>query len=576
LNIDPADPSVADIVRRYPDKFTGTPSARRLPLENLPEMAPADIRVLRRSDLQGLGRLAALFVGAVLLNFVLNFIQTVIMEYTGHMIMHDLRMKLYNHIQVLSMNFFTRNPVGRLVTRATNDVQNMHELFTSVVTLIFKDLFLFVGITIVLVGMHWKLTLVTFSVTPLILLAAFRFSRQVREVFRIQRIKLAEINTRFAETISGIKVIQAFRKERANYARLAELNHENYEAGMQQIHVLALFMPVIEFLGVLAVAIVIYYGGGWSVSGTLSLGVLVAFISYMRMFFRPIRDLAEKYNILQNAMASAERLFVILDTPIGMDGPRSSAGAAVSTVHPLEINRLAFENVSFRYETGEPVLKNVSFDMAKGETLAVVGPTGSGKTTLINLIMRFYDPTAGTIRVDGRDIRTLNPMDLKASLALVMQEPFLFSESIRSNILRGCNNLTDEELARILQASHCNALIERLPGGVDNILAESGGSLSSGERQLLSIARAFARDPQLLILDEATSYIDSQTEQEIQSALDALMANRTVLVVAHRLSTARQADRIIVVNRGRIIESGTHAELMALAGFYFRLNQVEG
>lgn len=330
-------------------------------------------------------------------------------------------------------------------------------------------------------------------------------------------------------------------------------------------------MPLIEFLGVAATAVVIVYGGTRVLGETLSLGALVAFIAYIRMFFQPIRDIAEKYNVMQNAMASAERIFLILDTHDRLPQAPSPGASAVD-----RIRTISFESVSFEYVAGEPVLQDVSFDLSAGQTVAIVGPTGSGKTTLMNLLIRFYDPGAGRICINGCDLKELTTADLRSSMALVTQDPFLFSGTARSNIVQGRDHLSEQRLQEIIAASNCRALIDRLPQGVDTPLSEGGRSLSSGERQLLSIARAFARDPQLILLDEATSYIDSATEQKIQAALSNLMHNRTAIIIAHRLSTARPADRIIVLNRGRLIEMGSHQALMDSRGFYYRLNQVQG
>ena len=326
-------------------------------------------------------------------------------------------------------------------------------------------------------------------------------------------------------------------------------------------------------LGVIAIAIVIYYGGSGTLAGSLSLGSLVAFISYMKMFFRPIRDLAEKYNILQNAMASAERIFIILDSKDHLPLPpvatqRDKAGLA-------RIEEFRFQHVSFSYIPGEEILKDISFTVKAGETVGVVGPTGSGKTSTINLMTRFYDPTSGRILINGSDIREFSPSDFRSKMALVMQDPFLFSESIRDNIFRGNGQVSEKEMERILRISNCKSMTDRLPDGPDTLLSEGGASISSGEKQLISIARAFARNPQLIMFDEATSYIDSQTEIKIQQALDNLMKDRTSVVVAHRLSTVRHADRIIVLNHGRIIETGTHEDLMDRRGFYYRLNQLQ-
>jgi ATP-binding cassette, subfamily B, multidrug efflux pump len=582
LKADMADPQIEFIVRKYSDLFEVEGSVAFISFSSLKKLDKNDLSILRRSDFSGVTFITAIFLVIVIFNFVLNIVQVLIMEYAGQMVMHDLRVHLFKHIQSLSVAFFTRNPVGRLVTRVTNDIQNMHELFTSVIAFVFKDLFLLVGIAVVLMSIHLKLALVSFTVIPFVLYASIYFSGQAREAYRTLRIKIAEINTRFSETIGGIKVIQLFLQEKQNYLGFKHLNHEHYLAGMKQIHVFAIFMPVIEILGASAIAVVIFYGGGGVLSGTISLGALVAFLSYMKMFFRPIRDIAEKYNILQNSMASAERIFLILDSSETIPQPVADIGfrpefrpKPVNTALD-KISEISVEKVSFEYVKNEPVLKNISFSIKAGETLAVVGPTGSGKTSMINLIFRFYDPTSGKILLNGVDIKEQDIKALRSKMALVMQDPFLFSETIRENITLGARNLSETTFQQILRDSNCKTLVDKLPEGVHTVLSEGGSSISSGERQLISIARAFARHPDLIILDEATSYIDSETEVKIQEALTKLMSNRTSIIVAHRLSTAREADNIIVLNRGQIIETGNHSELMKLQGFYYRLNQLQG
>ncbi len=569
MAVDAADPAVAQLVQRHPQRFgsrNGVPTIDRRALE---AFSPSERALLRRGDLSGVGWMAALFLGAILLHFALTFLQMMLMEYTGQMVMHDLRMHLFAHIQDLSATFFSRHPVGRLVTRLTNDVQNMYELFTSIIVFVFKDVFLLFGITLVLLGLNWRLALVSFTVLPLVMLASAHFATLAREAFRTLRVKVAEINTRFSETISGIRIIQLFLREERNFRRFEALNHENYLAGMRQIHLFAIFMPVIEVLASAALALVIFYGGGRVMTGDLSLGSLVAFISYMRMFFRPMRDIAEKYNVMQNAMASAERIFLLLDNRDRLPAPAAGQGPATGP-----IDEVRFDGVSFAYVKNEPVIRGVSFALRRGETVAVVGPTGAGKTTLIHLLLRFYDPDAGDIRINGEDLRTLPAEAVRKRMALVMQDPFLFSASIRDNIAMGGEGLDDADLSRLVTAARCGDLVARLPRGMDTVLSEGGLSISSGERQLVSIARAMARNPDLILLDEATSYIDSDTERRVQEALGNLMQGRTTLLIAHRLSTARHADRILVMHKGAIIESGTHPELMARRGFYFRLNQI--
>jgi ATP-binding cassette subfamily B protein len=534
----------------------------------------------RAANITGLNRICALFVLLVLLNFGLNFVQRMVMEYAGHMIMHTLRLDIFRHMERLSMPFFTRNPVGRLVTRATNDVQNMHELFTSVISMVFKDIFLLVGITIAMLSLSPSLALASFTVLPLVVLAVITFAGKARDIFRSLRVKVAEINTRFAETIGGIKVIQSFRKEEINYDRFRELNHENYLIGMRQIHVLAVFMPLMEVLGMIALAIVIYYGGRGVLSEQITLGVLAAFLSYLKMFFRPIRDLSEKFNILQNAMASAERIFLVLDNhevedPNARPVLEQAAGreAVPDDVALPPLAHIRFENVSFGYNADEKVLHRISFTINAGESVAVVGPTGAGKTSLINLISRFYQPTEGRVLYNGTDIQRYRTDQIRSKMALVTQDPFLFSGTIISNIFRDNDGTGPDQIERILDLANCTALVNRLPQGIHTPLTEGGATLSSGERQLISIARAFAHNPELIIMDEATSYIDSQTEVLIHGALDKLLTARTSLIIAHRLSTVRNADRILVLNRGRIVETGNHRELIDRQGLYFQLHQ---
>jgi ATP-binding cassette subfamily B protein len=563
-------PKIEKVVGRYPSLFEVEWPHARILYEDLAELNKADLVDLRRGDYAGVTRIALIFVGVIICHFVFSFGHVIVMEYAAQAIMHDLRLTLFRHIQGLSVAFFTRNPVGRLVTRMTSDVQNMHEFFTSIITVLFKDVFLVLGITVVLLLMNWQLALICFLMLPFIFLATAYFSRLARDAFRELRVKIAEINTKLQETIDGMRIVQLFLQEAKNYERFRKLNHENYLAGIRQINIFAVFMPAIELLSSITTALVIWYGGGRVLAETLSLGALVAFISYMRMFFRPIRDIAEKYNIMQSAMASSERIFLLLDTE------ERIAELEVPRRIPDKKAAVSFDNIWFSYLGREWVLKDISLTVQPGETVAIVGPTGAGKSTLIHLLERFYDPTEGKVCMNGFDIRQLSKAELRSRIALITQDVFLFADTIRNNITEGNPVITPERLNEVVAASNMERLIQGFPDGLDTVLTEGGRTLSSGERQLVAFARALARDPEILILDEATSSVDTDTERLIQEATLRLMQNRTAIVVAHRLSTIRHADRIIVLHRGRIREVGSHDELIAKQGLYYKLYQWQG
>ena len=576
IPVEGADSQARETVARNPDAFVTGGGTTLMYLDRMDTLDKQDLKHLRDKDIRGVTGASLVILLVVFAHFILTFFQKVATEYAGQKIMHDLRMGVFSHIQSLSLPYFNRNSVGRLVTRTTNDIQNMQEMFSSVIDFVFKDLFMILGIAGLLFYISPDLALVSFTVLPLVLLASFYFSRYARGGFRSLRVLTARINTRISESIQGMRVIQLFRYEKENHRTFRDLNHENYLAGISQLQVFAVFMPVVELLGSISLALIIYYGGQGVISDSISLGTLVAFISYMKMFFRPIRDVAEKYNVLQNAMSSAERIFLVLDKKEEVEEKNSPLAGSSNPLVLESIRHVEFSNVNFGYNPGEQVLFDLSFTLNQGEVLAVVGPTGAGKTSLINLLVRYYRPSSGKISINFMDSSLYALKDLRSRIALVTQDPFLFSGTVRQNILGDTGQMSDDRFREILKAAHCDGIVERLPQGPDTPLFEGGAGLSSGERQLISIARAISRDPDLIILDEATSYIDSESEVKIQDALENLMRSRTSVVIAHRISTARNADRILVLNRGRVVESGNHSELMEKKGLYRKMVKMKG
>lgn len=537
---------------------------------------------IRHRDLHALDRIALVYLAALVAAFGLGYLQSQLMQRVGQRIMRDLRAAIFAHLQRLPVSFFDRNPIGRLMTRVTNDVDVLNEMFTAGVVALFGDVFMLVGIIVAMAQLDVELLAVTFSVLPLILVVTLTFRARVRVVFREVRTQLAKLNAFLNENLGGMSTVQLLGRQARNHRAFAAVNAEHREANLRANTYHAVFFPLLEVVSAIALALIVWYGGRQVMWTGITLGTLVAFIQYTQRFFRPISDLSEKYGIVQQAMASSERIFGLLDTPADPAAVDFSAPAPAA-VAPLPARaagdrrgaRLEFEHVWFAYQDEHWVLEDVSFTVEAGEKVALVGATGSGKSTLTSLLLRFYRPQRGTIRVDGRPLEQWNPEELRRRVGLVLQDVFLFSGTIEGNLRLGDDALPAEAVRRAAREVHADGFIERLPGGYGAEVRERGASFSAGQKQLLSFARALAREPDVLVLDEATSSIDTHTERLIQRALHRLMEGRTSLVIAHRLSTIQDVDRIVVLHHGRVRETGSHAELMRLGGLYWRLYQLQ-
>ncbi|HKF04605.1 MAG TPA: ABC transporter ATP-binding protein [Candidatus Sulfotelmatobacter sp.] len=576
--------------------------------------------------LTGIAQISAIYIGLLIFTFVLEFLQTYFMQWTGQLVMFDLRSQIFRHLQGMHVAFYDKNPVGRLVTRVTTDVDALNEMFTSGVVSIFEDFFVLTGILGIMLWMNWKLALITFAVLPFIVVATKIFRDKVRDSYRRIRVAIARINSYLQEHVGGMVVLQLFNRERRAYNRFSEINRNHMDAYKDAILAYAFYYPVVDLFSSIAIACVIWWGGKdvirsvslHLVGSAASLGVLIAFIQYSMRFFRPIMDFSEKYNILQSAMAASERIFKLLDTPVAVVSPAapkkpeglgriefdhvwfayrelsndgtdkveigSSAGAGNSQVgttafgRPVEQRSTAVPPKGNAAETSgtlDWVLRDVSFAIEPGETVAVVGHTGAGKTTIISLLLRFYDVQKGAVRIDGVDVKDMDLSDLRGRFGVVLQDPFLFTGTIGGNIRLGTERIQDAHVQQAAEDVNLGEFIRALPKGFDEEVQERGSTLSTGQKQLISFARALAHDPKILILDEATSSVDTETEFRVRDALGRMVEGRTSLIIAHRLSTIQRADKIIVMHKGQLREMGTHQELLANRGIYYKLYQLQ-
>lgn len=524
---------------------------------------------IHQGDLAGLDRMALSYFGVVGFGFIVLFVQTYTTEYTGQRAMHDLRMEVFSHLQKQDLAYFDRNAVGRLMTRTINDVETLNELFSTGVVGLLADVAIVFGIAAMMFWLNWQLALVCLAAFPIILYISRFYRRRAREVYRESRLILGRLNAGLQENLAGAATVQAFGQEAKMYRRFREINLGYRDVLLRSIRYNAIFFPVIEIFSALTIGLLLWYGGRLILADAVQAGVLVAFIQYIQRMYQPIRDLAEKYNIMQAAMASSERIFALLDTPETVRNPERPKRPQALT------GSVEFKEVWLSYHPGEPVLKNISFRVRAGEKVALVGATGGGKTSIISALCRFYEVDRGAILVDGIDVRNWNKQDLRRHLGLVMQDVFLFSGDIAANITLGDPRIDERRMLDAARRAQIAPFIERLPARYAEEVQERGATLSQGQRQLLSFARALAFDPKILILDEATSSVDTQTEILIQRALDELLKNRTALIIAHRLSTIRHVDRILVIHKGEIWEAGSHEELLARGGLYARLYDLQ-
>ncbi|MDI6400875.1 ABC transporter ATP-binding protein [Balneolaceae bacterium ANBcel3] len=522
-------------------------------------------------DATGLGRLMLLFLVVLILETFLLILNTYLMRWIGQGALLRLRQAVFKKIQSLHVQFFDRNPIGKLITRSTSDIEALNELLSSGVINIIGDLFRIVFIIAFMLSMSWELTLVSLSVLPVLVYATFWFKARVRVAFLNVRDQIARLHSFVQEHIHGMSIVQVFGRQRKEAEKYKKINKDHADAHIRTIFYFALFWPVVEVIASLATALVIWYGGAQALGGTVTFGVLLAFIQYVRQFFVPIRDLSEKFNTLQSALASSERIFEVIDTENPIKEPDSPKIPAVQNGH------IEFDDVSFRYhEEDEQVLKNVSFEIKPGEVVAIVGATGAGKTTIINLLMRFYEVSQGSIRVDGVDIREMSTHHLHSYFGLVLQDHQLFSGTIMENITLGNEKISNETVIEMAKMVQSDRFIQKLPGGFQHRISERGSSLSMGQRQLISFVRALVHDPKILVLDEATSNVDTETESLVTRATTHIMKGRTSLVIAHRLSTIRHADHILVMHKGKIREMGTHKNLIRKKeGIYRRLYELQ-
>jgi ATP-binding cassette subfamily B multidrug efflux pump len=546
--------------------------------------------MLSANPYRGIAQIATIYVGLLVCIFLLEYAQTYFMQWTGQMTMFDLRSQIFRHLQRMHIGFYDKNPVGRLVTRVTTDVDALNEMFTSGVVSIFEDIFVLVGIVWIMLSMNAKLALVTFAVLPVIAYATSIFRDKVRDSYRRIRVAIARINAYLQEHVSGMTVVQLFNREQRAFDKFSDVNKVHMEAFKDAIMAHAVYYPVVEVLSATAIACVIWFGGKDVIRQTTTLGVLVAFIQYAQRFFRPIQDFSEKYNILQSAMASSERIFKLLDTPVEVTSP------TVMTT-PDGPGRIEFDHVWFAYRmmpgdghvgTGVPtppvertstepdwVLRDVSFAIEPGETVAIVGHTGAGKTTIISLLMRFYGVQKGAVKIDGVDVKDMDLAELRKRFGVVLQDPFLFTGTVEGNIRLGTEWIEDEDVEKAAEDVNLADFIRTLPQGFKEAVHERGSTLSTGQKQLISFARALAHDPRILILDEATSSVDTETEFRVRDALSRMVEGRTSVIIAHRLSTVQRADKIIVMHKGQLREMGSHQELLAQRGIYYKLYQLQ-